>query len=91
MTDEAMAQLWQPIETAPKDGTWVLLRSGDIDYGWDGDTKPPAVVGQYVVSEDPEEASGGWQFAWYDSGVYGEYDNPTHWMPLPAPPIEVQS
>jgi hypothetical protein len=69
---------WQPIETAPKDGTWVLLTGGDIDYGWDGGFKPSVVSGQWADTR--------WQFAWYDSGYYGEYENPTHWMPLPPPP-----
>ena len=81
-----MTMEWQPIETAPKDGTWVLLTGGVIFYGWDGDDFPDCVVGQYVsdqyVSEDK------WQFAWYDGGCYGEYEHPTHWMPLPAPPKE---
>jgi hypothetical protein len=66
---------WQPINTAPKDGTWVLVRGGEIYYGWDGDTKPTMVVAQFI-----NEC---WQFAWYDSGCYGEYENPTEWMPLP--------
>lgn len=66
---------WQDIATAPRDGTWVLLTGGLIDYGWDGETQPPAVVAQaYGV---------GWQFAWYDGGHYGEYEAPTRWMPLP--------
>lgn len=72
---------WQPIATAPKDGRWVLLSGGRIEYGWDRETKPPAVVGQAVNGGED-----GWQFAWYDSGYYGEYEDPTHWMPLPAPP-----
>jgi hypothetical protein len=66
---------WQPIETAPKDGTWVLLTGGKVDYGWDGETLPPCVVGQW----DGER----WQFAWYDGGHYGHYEAPTHWMPVP--------
>lgn len=69
---------WQPIETAPRDGTWLLLTGGDIQYGWDGDTVPPCVCGHSSGRE--------WQFAWYDGGAYGEYLRPTHWMPLPAPP-----
>lgn len=66
---------WQPIETAPRDGTWVLLTGGSIAYGWCEDDKPPMAVGQ--------RAGDCWQFAWYDSGYYGKYENPTHWMPLP--------
>lgn len=70
---------WQPIETAPKDGGWVLLMGGRIGFQWDGDTKPPLVCGQFVNNA-------GWWFAFYDSGWLGEYENPTHWMPLPEPP-----
>lgn len=69
---------WQDISTAPRDGTWVLLSGGEIDYGWDEESKPPCVSGQWVP--------GGWQFAWYDSGHYGVYENPTHWQALPSPP-----
>ena len=70
---------WKTIESAPKDGTWVLLTGGVIYYGWDGDDFPKCVVGQYV------SYSNIWQFAWYDDGYYGEYEHPTHWMPLPNP------
>lgn len=70
---------WQPIATAPKDGTWVLLTGGEISYGWDSDDQPRVVIGQFAGEE-------GWHFAWYDSGFYGEYISPTHWMPLPEPP-----
>lgn len=69
---------WQPIETAPRDGTWVLVTGGDICYGWDGISKPSAVAAQFEGRA--------WQFAWYDSGYYGEYEDPTHWMPLPKKP-----
>lgn len=72
---------WQPIETAPKDGTWVLLAGGSMRYGWDGETFPPCVVGQH-------DGGNGWQFAWYDNGWLGEYEIPTRWMPLPSAPPE---
>ena len=69
---------WQPIETAPKDGTWLLLCGGSIVYGWDGRDEPPVVAGQWT---NPLK-DGTWQFAWYDGGYNGEYESPTHWRPM---------
>jgi hypothetical protein len=77
---------WQPIETAPKDGTWVLLCGGKITYGWDSESYPPSVVGQWARPDSDIGYRDDWQFAWYDSGCYGYYESPTHWMPLPNPP-----
>lgn len=78
---------WQPIETAPKDGAWVLLSGGKITYHWDGDTPPCMVVGQFTHELNGRILTEGhWQFAWYDGGYFGIYEGPTHWMPLPDPP-----
>lgn len=78
---------WQPIETAPKDGRWILLCGGKIDYGWDGDDQPACVAGQWTEHLNRRKVpEGRWQFAWFDGGYYGEYEHPTHWMPLPKPP-----
>lgn len=71
---------WHPIAELPdalKDGQWIMLSGGDIDYGWDGRTKPPFVVAQWAGSC--------WQFAWYDAGYYGEYENPTHFAEITPP------
>lgn len=82
---------WQPIESAPKDGTWVLMTGGTISYRWDGDTAPACVAGQWTHEINfLYREKGRWQFAWYDGGYYGEYENPTHWMPLPAPPTDTK-
>jgi len=72
---------WKDIRTAPMDGTWVQLRGGSIDYGWDGKTQPPYVIAQFMNAELPEKEA--WMFAWYDGGFYGEYCSPTHWRPAP--------
>jgi hypothetical protein len=64
---------WQPIETAPRDSTTVLLWES-LD---DGD---PAIC----VSIGSWEPSIGF---WIDFGWETVY--PTHWMPLPSPPEEV--
>jgi hypothetical protein len=63
---------WQTIETAPKDGTYILV------YG-----KHSRAIGypgrQLTVRWDGQA----WESA--DDG-YGVYLTPTHWMPLPKPP-----
>ena len=68
---------WQPIETAPKDGTRILL--------WDTD--------EVVIAKWDDISMGGaegWQIAVVNmlSGLkhYEAAFNPTHWMPLPEPP-----
>jgi hypothetical protein len=67
---------WQPIDTAPKDGTWMLLRG---ESGYIG--RPYlAHVGRWMQTDD----RGGW---WEQSeDAYFADSNsmqPTHWMPLP--------
>lgn len=69
---------WQPIETAPKDGTALLGKdvAGDWPFvmKWEGEPRAP---------------NGGY-WAYCEallSDVAGEA-TPTHWMPLPDPPKE---
>lgn len=64
---------WQPIETAPMDGTVVLVYADEHEVGWIGSAEYslrygcwdaiPAVAGEIYYSV-----------------------NPTHWQPLPSPP-----
>lgn len=63
---------WQPIESAPTDGTHVLAGKWIIDRG-----EPWFVQGVTWYSQ-----------TWKWGG--NEPANPTHWMPLPAPPKQVQ-
>lgn len=69
--------VWRPIETAPKDGTRILLAGGGLQQinvgGW------CERVGAWDC-----EAEG--MFEDGPSWGGGEEDGPTHWMPLPAPP-----
>lgn len=63
--------VWQPIETAPKDGTQFLAWVGE---GWNG--RMPFVITSwrgYWVNE-------------FGNGCAVENFAPTHWMPLPPPP-----
>lgn len=80
---------WQPIETAPKDGTPVLLavRNGDRRLVGEAWFNP--------FTETSDGPDGAW---WWANESSGEYHADaiymrwtiTHWMPLPAPPAEPQ-
>jgi hypothetical protein len=64
---------WQSIETAPKDGTRILLVRGNyiwLDDWWKGDG-----------------ANSNWSslVAWKQT-TGKTPDPPSHWMPLPEPP-----
>lgn len=74
---------WQPIETAPKDGTWVLVYGDGAD---DEAEQRKIAVAQFTNYLNGRTTDWHWQFAWYDGGYYGVFDNPTHWMPLPEAP-----
>ena len=71
---------WQPIKTAPKDGTTVLTyqgayKEGDLTLTAHYDSSPYSTTeGKWLVTD----------------GVEDDYmlPGPTHWMPLPGPPEE---
>ena len=71
-------QQWRPIETAPKDGTWVLL--------WWKETP----TGSECFDEwSPEQAVGKWHYdCWMRCSEYSVGGTPTHWMPLPKTPTK---
>jgi len=61
---------WQPIETAPRDGDWIIVVSGKNIIG-DSDTP-------YLARWAQEWSS-------FRNGLNND-TKPTHWMPLPTPP-----
>ena len=73
--------VWQPIETAPKDGTSVLAygeAAGEI-HG------PSGVMQIEVACYQPGGDYRG--FDWAIAGdAYGNWFKPSHWMPLPDAP-----
>ena len=78
---------WQPIETAPKDGTEVLLYApGRLTYGaWTEPSDVPEIKYRDGFAPEPEweEFAPFWS-SW--DGGFTEDHPPTHWMPLPAAP-----
>jgi|APMI01.1.fsa_nt_gi hypothetical protein len=75
---------WQPIETAPKDGTDVLLFFPECNrHVW---------LGSYDVFETllngiTQNTHEGWSIGMLGANA-AERKEPTHWMPLPDPPSE---
>jgi hypothetical protein len=72
---------WQPIETAPKDGTYIwLARPGTMRIGW------------WASGEKYEchgSIGGGWRDHALSDTLGGARDltyAPTHWQPVPEPP-----
>lgn len=69
--------MWQPIETAPKDGTLVLIceRGGrrQVAKWCEGDWGAPPCWWVQLTGRGPES--------------YPTLDV-THWMPLPPPPTD---
>ena len=63
---------WQPIETAPKDGTEVLLWLGQSQY-------PRSELGRWDV-DSPYGPT------WRCRAVHFSETLMSHWMPLPDPP-----
>lgn len=71
---------WQPIASAPRDGTAILAyEDGTLNDG------EPHSWFDVVRFEQPHRGSDGW----YSVGSYRGPPScdPSHWMPLPAPPV----
>ena len=68
---------WQPIETAPKDGTyfigfWPSMSKQCVDH-----------KGQFRTRWT------GWGNGYWEADALGRpVQGPTHWMPLPASPVD---
>ena len=79
---------WQPIKTAPKDRHIMLYAPAII---FKGEKLPERVtLGNWTTGEhaDDEECDDPGWISW-DGGFTDEHP-PTHWMPLPAPPVPAQ-
>lgn len=72
-----ITQFWQPIATAPKDGTEIVLL-GSLPST---PKKLRSTIGKWC---DKEEDSPAWVKGWpWSSPGYSDEFLPTHWAPLP--------
>lgn len=93
-----MSEEWQPIETAPKDGSHILVGAPKRKF----ELQPGYVV---VRDEEPAfVAEACWGRSWVDKTdrwiePFSDQDEqggcmeyyPTHWMPLPNPPVSTHN
>lgn len=73
-----MTTEWQPIETAPKDGTTILAWSIYTDIctvEWRVDNFVPVCDGRQVIESQSDFGTD-----------YKDVSPLSHWMPLPEPP-----
>lgn len=74
---------WHPIETAPRDGTpilvWDTYSKRAIEARWEDEA---------VFDWEKDEYTGGFNARWAEIDSYGAYivQDASHWMPLPDAP-----
>jgi hypothetical protein len=71
---------WQDIATAPKDGTEILVRCQNR-AGLPGTVV--AHFASWIEDHPPIDAA----FYFWNGGQFTPATKPTHWTPLPAPPV----
>jgi len=82
---------WQPIETAPKDGTAILVWHPEPHV-----SRPADELGTYADNQTiliawwHDYGTGNGHFYIDEKDSTGDHDwmYPTHWMPLPEPPAQ---
>lgn len=79
-----------PIETAPKDGTWVLLWGGQTNEEQyptpllAEEDKHRPIVGRWMGRNTDCGEPGFWEFGFNDGWWGHEYKNPQFWTSLAA-------
>lgn len=79
ITERGMDERWKTIDSAPKDGTFILGYWGERIY-------PHGFLTRYEVTYwiSHDEVYGDW----YSPVTGDDILAPTHWQPLPPPPKE---
>lgn len=82
---------WEPIETAPL-GEFILCFDGQNQEIFIAEREGECGVWSHLVAHSAFDEG---EYGWPDEdrrimvgGADGLMANPTHWMPLPAPPAE---
>lgn len=85
---EALAPAWQPIETAPKDGSVFLIACIDDDAkGYEVGWYEPYHAREYVPVDGHPDLFRLERPLITDWAGFNNFHRATHWMPLPEPPV----
>lgn len=68
---------WQDIETAPKDGRWIVVFCPNYS---EDQVRPASFQRDVGLDQDI------WDFSGETYEYVNSEDAPTHWQPLPPPP-----
>lgn len=90
---------WRPIETAPKDGRYIIAAKFGgpypsatgivgMDLKWVMHSR--WITAEYAaeLDDEPPENAGNYEAGWCEGSDEREPCWPTHWQPLPAPPAQ---
>lgn len=78
---ERAAEAWRPIESAPRDGSYILVCNSHgswiakYQHFYPSGYRPSSPWASMMLNHDHIERP-------------GRFDHPTHWRPLPAPPTD---
>ena len=80
---------WQPIETAPIDGSEILVYGPTIweDYADEREWIDAKCAVRVAVCNDWRNDDGSLSWLTVTENPYVDLIRPTHWMPLPSPPV----
>lgn len=76
---------WQQIETAPKDGTFILACGPEYDLDPRRPAENPSRYHPMTVAYTEYHPNAGGPKAWRDHNGH-KWQHFTHWMPLPLDP-----
>lgn len=76
---------WQPIETAPRDGTWfIICRNSEGFESYEIGRYEPMLWDKYIPVDSNLFRKEKEQI--FDWSGFNNMHRATHWMPLPEPP-----
>jgi hypothetical protein len=94
-TARAVPLVWQPIESAPKDGTWFLAYRRSASFGvystlvavcWHQESNDFVWPTDIFDVYNPPDLSAHDERGFLEVDVYEGQGSFTHWMPLPEQP-----